>query len=75
MRPGVIGCALSHLKLYKRLLHHDDSDTVDGYVIFEDDVTSNDNFIKQMKKDIHQSLENRGEKPDLIFFTTVQEVF
>lgn len=73
MRPGVIGCALSHLKLYDRLLHHETAD-VDGYVIFEDDVTADDNFLKQMKRTFTIT-ENKGERPDLIFFATVPRFF
>jgi GR25 family glycosyltransferase involved in LPS biosynthesis len=73
MRPGVIGCALSHLKLYDRLLHHEDAD-IDGYVIFEDDVTADENFLKQMKRTFTIT-ENKGERPDLIFFTTVPRFF
>lgn len=72
MRPGVIGCALSHLKLYDRLLH--ESDDVDGYVIFEDDVTADENFLKQMRRTFTIT-ENKGERPDLIFFTTVPRFF
>ncbi len=73
MRPGVIGCALSHLKLYERLLYHE-KDPIDGYVIFEDDVIADENFCKQMKRTL-TILENRGEKPDIIFFTTVPRFF
>ena len=72
MRPGVIGCALSHMKLYNRLLH--DSDEIDGYVILEDDVTADENFLKQMRRTFTIT-ENKGERPDLIFFTTVPRFF
>lgn len=72
MRPGVIGCALSHLKLYDQLLH--ESDDIDGYLIFEDDVTSNDNFIKQMTRTFTIT-ENKGDRPDVIFFTMVPRFF
>jgi GR25 family glycosyltransferase involved in LPS biosynthesis/GT2 family glycosyltransferase len=64
MRPGVIGCALSHLKLYQKLINDD----VDGYVIFEDDVVSNDTFISRMKR-AFTILENKT-RPDIIFFLT-----
>lgn len=73
MRPGVIGCALSHLKLYDRLLHHEPDD-IDGYVVFEDDVTVDENFLKQMRRTFTIT-ENKGERPDLIFFTTVPRFF
>jgi GR25 family glycosyltransferase involved in LPS biosynthesis len=73
MRPGVIGCALSHLRLYDRLLHHE-ADDVDGYVVFEDDVTVDENFLNQMRRTFTIT-ENKGERPDLIFFTTVPRFF
>jgi len=72
MRPGVIGCALSHLKLYVRLLH--ESDDIDGYVIFEDDVIADENFLKQMRRTF-TIIENKGDQPDLIFFTTVPKFY
>lgn len=65
MRPGVIGCALSHLKLYQQLLEDDE---VPGYVIFEDDIISNELFINKMKR-VFTIVENRN-RPDIIFFTT-----
>jgi len=73
MRPGVIGCALSHLRLYDRLLHHE-ADNVDGYVIFEDDVTADKNFLKQMKRTF-TIIENKNSECDLIFFTTVPRFY
>lgn len=66
MRPGVIGCALSHLKLYQQLL---EDSSVDGYVIFEDDIISNELFINKMKR-IFTIIENKT-RPDIIFFTTI----
>lgn len=65
MRPGVIGCALSHLKLYQKLLEDNE---VHGYVIFEDDVVSNELFLKRMKRCI-TILEYRT-RPDIIYFIT-----
>lgn len=41
MRRGMVGCALSHLKLYTQLLNSDDSDI---YIILEDDIEFTDNF-------------------------------
>jgi len=66
MRPGVIGCALSHLKLYLELLS--DSD-VDGYLIFEDDVTPDEMFLPKLARTF-VILQSRREQPDIIFFTT-----
>lgn len=65
MRPGVIGCALSHLKLYQKLLEDDE---VHGYVVFEDDIVSNESFQKRMKRAI-TILENKT-RPDIIYFIT-----
>lgn len=67
MRSGVIGCALSHLKLYQQLLQDTE---VNGYVIFEDDVVSNELFLNKMKR-IFTILENKDHKPDILFFTTI----
>lgn len=47
MKEGVIGCALSHLKLYTMLIEDDD---VDGYVIFEDDVVAKTNFPQHLEQ-------------------------
>ena len=73
MRPGVIGCALSHLKLYDQLLHHEHVN-VNGYVIFEDDVSADENFLKRMNRTF-TIIENKREKADLIFFATVPKFF
>lgn len=67
MRPGVIGCALSHLKLYKQLL--EDSE-VNGYLIFEDDVTPDDTFLAKVSRTF-SILQNGKEYADLIFFSCV----
>lgn len=64
MRPGVVGCALSHIKLYIQLLQDD----VDGYIIFEDDIEPDDMFLKRLKR-VFTVLENKHENPDLIYFT------
>jgi GR25 family glycosyltransferase involved in LPS biosynthesis len=65
MRPGVIGCALSHIQLYQKLLEDTE---VDGYVIFEDDVISNKSFPMQMRR-IFTIAESRPI-PDVLFLTT-----
>ena len=67
MRPGVIGCALSHLVLYHKLLFDTE---VDGYLIFEDDVTPNKTFMSKLTRSLI-ILKNRNVVADLIFFTTV----
>lgn len=52
-RTGVIGCALSHYNLWKRLL--DDADN-NYYIIIEDDVTICNNFNEKIQKVIEQIL-------------------
>ena len=44
---GVIGCALSHYNLWKRLLNDDNNNY---YCIFEDDITFVDNFKEKLEK-------------------------
>lgn len=41
MRPGVVGCALSHIKLWQRLVKDDENDY---YLIYEDDVEFSSNY-------------------------------
>lgn len=47
MRRGIVGCALSHLKLITDLAQ---STTADYYLIFEDDVVLNDDFDLRTKR-------------------------
>jgi GR25 family glycosyltransferase involved in LPS biosynthesis len=44
-RKAVIGCAFSHLNLWKKLV---DDETCDYYIIIEDDVTLVDNFSEKL---------------------------
>jgi GR25 family glycosyltransferase involved in LPS biosynthesis len=44
-RKGVIGCALSHLNLWKQLVNDEKNDF---YVVFEDDITFVDNFKNKL---------------------------
>jgi GR25 family glycosyltransferase involved in LPS biosynthesis len=67
MRPGVIGCALSHLKLYKNLLEDEE---IDGYLIFEDDISPSDDFLPKLYRSF-SILQNKNEIPDLIFFSAI----
>jgi len=46
-RKGVIGCALSHYNLWKKLITDDD---YTSYCIFEDDITISANFLKSFKE-------------------------
>lgn len=41
-RPAVIGCALSHINLWKKLIKDPENDS---YLIFEDDVEFTDNYV------------------------------
>lgn len=56
-RRGVIGCALSHYNLWKRLI----SDTVEYYIIMEDDFELCENFQEKINK-------IKLEDYELIFF-------
>jgi len=47
---------------------------VNGYVIFEDDVSADENFLKRMNRTF-TIIENKREKADLIFFATVPKFF
>lgn len=76
LRSGVVGCALSHLKLYKRLLSDNDND---GYIIMEDDIAiqpSQENVPLKIKVDrIFRVLELKGEPINLVFFTIVPKYY
>jgi len=83
MRPGVIGCALSHLTLYHQLFNdngvknnHNDHNPkdIDGYIIFEDDVVVTETFYPSVKR-ILTIFGIQNIKPDIIFFTTVPKNF
>lgn len=67
MRPGVIGCALSHLQLYGQLIRDQD---VSAYLIFEDDVsiTTQDLFMPKVRR-ILSTMDT--QQPLILFFTTV----
>lgn len=54
-RYGVVGCALSHYNLWKRLL--DDTDN-DYYIILEDDVNLCNDFNEKMEKIMNQIVAN-----------------
>jgi GR25 family glycosyltransferase involved in LPS biosynthesis len=43
MRRGMIGCYLSHVKLFTQLINETDK-TIDAYLIFEDDIELQPNF-------------------------------
>lgn len=75
LRSGVVGCALSHLKLYKRLLSDNDND---GYIIMEDDIAiqpSQENVPLKIKVDrIFRVLELKGEPINLVFLLLFQNI-
>ena len=49
-RKGVIGCALSHIKLYEQLINDNQTDL---YVILEDDVEFIDGFVEKLERCIN----------------------
>jgi GR25 family glycosyltransferase involved in LPS biosynthesis len=57
-KRGVIGCALSHINLWERLINDDKNDY---YVILEDDITFVDNFKEKLERSIELFLENKIE--------------
>jgi GR25 family glycosyltransferase involved in LPS biosynthesis/tetratricopeptide (TPR) repeat protein len=60
-RKGFIGCAMSHYRIWQRLV----ADTSCGYyVVLEDDITVNDNFALKLQECIERI---RTEKLDLLF--------
>lgn len=54
-RKGVIGCALSHYKLWKKLASDDMNQF---YVILEDDITFVDNFKQKLEKVLEEFIKN-----------------
>ena len=59
-RKGVIGCAMSHINLWKQLLEDKQNDY---YVIMEDDITLANNFTQRLA-----NAKKEMDKHDLIFF-------
>jgi len=68
MRMGVIGCALSHMRLYKQLL--EEGEDVDGYLIMEDDITVSDEFLLKLNR-IFSFISVKHIHPDAVFFTYI----
>lgn len=66
MRTGVVGCALSHLKLLTQLIQ----DNVDGYLIMEDDVVFTENAKHKIDRTF-RILELGGLAINLLFFSIV----
>ena len=62
MRTGIVGCALSHIKLYIELIQSENSDK-NIYCIFEDDVSFGPNF----KNQIEHIINNLPKKWDIIY--------
>lgn len=61
MRQGIVGCALSHIKLYIQLLQDKE---VDVYLLLEDDL----NFVPDFqKKLIHCVQELQGKEWDILY--------
>lgn len=51
-RRGIIGCAMTHMQLWRELV---DDVTHDQYIIFEDDITLCNNFVQRLNETISQS--------------------
>lgn len=56
-RKGVIGCALSHKKLWEELVEDD----ADYYLILEDDIEFCDNFVKKLESVRGQLVDNPSD--------------
>ncbi len=61
LRCGMVGCALSHLDLWCRLVAKGDNNVIDAYVILEDDIEMVENFGAHCQK-----LADNTENWDLI---------
>lgn len=59
MRAGVVGCAMSHIKMYIELVNSD----LDMFCIIEDDAVFSPKFVEQLK----HVLENLPENWDLVY--------
>ncbi len=55
-RKGVIGCALSHISLWKQLINSDK----DLYLIYEDDINFSDNFREKYDKILESLTEKKS---------------
>jgi GR25 family glycosyltransferase involved in LPS biosynthesis len=53
-RQGVIGCAMSHMKLWRQLVDSKD----DYYIILEDDIELVENFKEKLNVTLHHILQN-----------------
>lgn len=53
-RQGFIGCAMSHIKLWKQLVESKD----DYYIVLEDDIELVDNFKEKLNVTLHHILQN-----------------
>jgi glycosyl transferase, family 25 len=53
LRRGAVGCALSHLRLWRQLLA---DENCDFYAVWEDDVEFNDGFAERFDRLLHEQL-------------------
>lgn len=60
MRAGMVGCAMSHIKIYIELINS----TYDAYCIFEDDIDFTNNFNKKF---IHLLNQLQNKDWDLVY--------
>lgn len=63
-RKGTLGCALSHLHLWRQLLEEKDTD---AYVVFEDDVKIDTNFTSHLHSILANNLDASLHTPSLIY--------
>ena len=59
MRAGMVGCAMSHIKMYIELVNSD----LDMFCVIEDDAVFSPKFVEQLK----HVLENLPENWDLVY--------
>jgi GR25 family glycosyltransferase involved in LPS biosynthesis len=64
MRKGMVGCAMSHLKMYCDLIN--DTNNVDAYLIFEDDIELVPEFEKKFNK-VLQDFVKQNIEGDILF--------
>lgn len=67
---GVVGCALSHVNIWKQLLN---DTTTDVYIVLEDDVEFTDAFVPNIERTVNEMKTNSLEYV-LLGWNTVQEL-
>lgn len=70
LRGAALGCALSHLFIYKKIIESDD----DIYLILEDDAVLPKGLATQLKE-LELFLKNKNNEPTVVQLTFVNEYF